>query len=235
MSKGEKKFIHIILMIIAIASCILLIKIKKTPEYDADLYARVYSEYRSIFEKKDAEITNSNENNDNQNDNIDNSSYEDNEDFENNYVENNIVTNNDNSTYKTVIDSNQAYTIEGEIMIPKIKLVYPIISETTDEYLKIAPTKLAGPNMNEVGNYCIAGHNYQNNQFFSKISQLEINDQINLTSKNGKKLTYVIYAMYEVNENDLSCTNQNTNGNIEATLITCTTQKQKRLIIKCRA
>ena len=120
-------------------------------------------------------------------------------------------------------------------MIPKLELVYPVVNETTDEYLKIAPTKLTGPNMNEKGNFCIVGHNYKNNQFFSKLSKLQINDKVCLTSNNGKKLNYTVYDKYEVDEMDHSCTNQNTRGNIETTLITCTSDKSKRLVVKCKA
>ena len=46
---------------------------------------------------------------------------------------------------------------------------------------------------------------------------------------------YNYYDKYEVNEKDLSCTSQGTNGNIEVTLITCASAKKKRLVVKCRA
>lgn len=234
MTKAEKKFIRVILIIIATAAGILILKINNTPEYDPDLYARVYGEYRSVMGRTE-EVFNDENNNDNDNNNQNKKSNHQVYLIEDSYFQNNNF-NNESETYVNTNSntSNRTYTIEGEIMIPKLKLVYPVINETTVEYLKIAPTKLAGPNMNEIGNYCIAGHNYQNNMFFSKLSQLDINDQVNLTSKDGKQMSYTIYAMYEVNENDLSCTEQNTNGNIEATLITCTTQKNKRLILKCR-
>ena len=47
--------------------------------------------------------------------------------------------------------------------------------------------------------------------------------------------TSLVYDKYEVNEKDLSCTSQDTNGNIEVTLITCASAKKKRLVVKCRA
>ena len=119
--------------------------------------------------------------------------------------------------------------------ILKLNINYPVIYETTDEYLKVAPTKLFGPEANEVGNFCIVGHNYKNKQFFSRLSELEKDDKVYLMSNQGKKLTYYVYDKYEVNEKDLSCTSQDTNGNIELTLITCTTKKKNRLVVKCRA
>ena len=50
----------------------------------------------------------------------------------------------------------------------------------------------------------------------------------------GKALEYIIYDKYEVSQNDLSCTNQTTNGKIEITLITCNNIKGNRLIFKCK-
>lgn len=241
MSKGDKKLIDVLLIIIAIASILLLIKIKMRPDYDPEAYARIYSEYESIKQQ----VNENNEETENNNEEIEyNTNENDNSEFNNsqeniisseNNTTNNTANSNRNVVYKTVNSGNKTYTVDGEIMIPKLKIVYPVINEKSEEYLKIAPIKLTGPNMNEVGNYCIAGHNYKNDQFFSKLSQLEINDSVKLTSNNGRKVTYWVYDMYEVNENDLSCTNQNTNGKVETTLITCTTQKQNRLIVKCRA
>lgn len=53
---------------------------------------------------------------------------------------------------------------------------------------------------------------------------------------NRNTLTYKVYDIFEIKQNDFSCLNQNTNGNIELTLITCIKyQKSKRLIVKCIA
>ena len=49
----------------------------------------------------------------------------------------------------------------------------------------------------------------------------------------GNALEYIIYDKFEVQEADLSCTNQNTNGKIEVTLITCNNVKGNRLVFKC--
>lgn len=127
------------------------------------------------------------------------------------------------------------YKVIGKLTIPKMNVNSPIINETTDELLKIAPTKYAGPNPNEVGNFCIIGHNYKNDQFFSNLSTLDIDDEIILTSNNGTEKLYKVYEKFEVIETDLSDTNQETNGQIELTLITCTKNKNYRLIVKCKS
>lgn len=137
--------------------------------------------------------------------------------------------------YMNVNAKGQKYRVAGEISIPKISINYPVIENTSEEYLKIAPTKLFGPDINEIGNVCIIGHNYKNNQFFSRLSELENNDKVSLLDNNGRRVNYFVYDKYEVSETDLSCTNQDTNGEREVTLITCTKNKNRRLVVKCRA
>ena len=47
-------------------------------------------------------------------------------------------------------DNNFSFYIIGIIEIPKINITYPIISEVNDEFLKIAPCKFYGPELNKV-------------------------------------------------------------------------------------
>ena len=148
-----------------------------------------------------------------------------NEIFEGNEDPNVVMQNIDGKEYRVI----------GKLTIPKMNVNSPIINETTDELLKIAPTKYAGPNPNEVGNLCIIGHNYKNDQFFSNLSTLDIDDEIILTANNGTEKVYKVYEKFEVVETDLSDTSQETNGQIELTLITCTKSRAYRLIVKCRS
>lgn len=50
---------------------------------------------------------------------------------------------------------NNTYRVIATIQIPKLNISYPIINEYNEEYLKIAPTKLMGPEPNTVGNFVI--------------------------------------------------------------------------------
>lgn len=61
----------------------------------------------------------------------------------------------------------------GKLEIPKIDLTTYILSETDKNTLKISVTKLCGPKINEVGNLCIAGHNYNNSNMFKDLKNLE--------------------------------------------------------------
>ena len=100
--------------------------------------------------------------------------------------------------------------------------------------MRIAPTKFYGCNPNQVGNFCIVGHNNHNNNQFSKLDELENGDAVEILNTNGKSCYYEVYDKYIVEPTDLSCTSQETNGKKEVTLITCTNDSKKRLIVKCR-
>lgn len=80
----------------------------------------------------------------------------------------------------------------------------------------------------------IVGHNYKNGQFFGNLKKLTIGDNIFLLSSKGNAQMYKVYDIYIVDETDLSCTSQETNGKIELTLITCDNDNKKRLVVKCR-
>lgn len=134
----------------------------------------------------------------------------------------------------TAKDGTEYYTI-GKINIPSISVNYPILSSTTTELLKISPCKFWGAEPNQIGNLCIVGHNYRNSKFFSKLSKLEVGDIVEITDLSGTTLTYYVYDKYIVEPTDLSCTSQNTNGQKEITLITCTNDNKQRTVIKARA
>ena len=83
----------------------------------------------------------------------------------------------------------------------------------------------------QIGNLCIAGHNYIDNTFFAKISSLEQGDQVDIYSNNGSHVSYIVADKKEVSSDDMSCTSQNTNGQRVVTLMTCNSVKQTRIII----
>lgn len=134
------------------------------------------------------------------------------------------------STYTA--KNGKVYNMVGILQIPKINLDYPILSKTTDETLKISVAKFWGPNPNEVGNFCIAGHNMSNTRAFSNLYKLANGDIIKVTDLTGQTLEYKVYSHYIVNVSDVAPTSQLTNGRREVTLITCTDGTKERRIIK---
>lgn len=143
---------------------------------------------------------------------------------------------------KTVQTSSDGYNYitVATINIPKIDVKYAVIdgqtdsTEETESLLKMSPTKFWGPEPNEVGNFCIVGHNYRNTKFFSKVPTLVNGDTMELTDLSGKTITYKVYDKYEVEPTDVSCTTQITNGKKEVTLITCTDDSKYRVVVKAR-
>ena len=107
------------------------------------------------------------------------------------------------------------YTTDSILTIPKLDISYPVLSETSEELLKISLNKYWGNGANEVGNYCIVGHNYANGKLFGKLSQIEIGDIATLQDTKGRTLTYEVYDIYIVDPTDVSCTSQLTNGRRE--------------------
>lgn len=154
------------------------------------------------------------------------------------------TTNNSNTTVTKPKEKSSAgytYVVDGKIEIPKIKVDYPILSgetkseQETEALLKMSPLKFHGPEINEIGNYCIVGHNYRNSKFFSKVPTLQNGDIIRITDMSGKVVEYSVYSKYNVVPTDVSCTSQETNGKKEITLITCTNDSKERVIVKARA
>ena len=123
----------------------------------------------------------------------------------------------------------------GVIKIDKIKIDYPILSSTSDELLTVAPCRFAGPMPNEVGNLCIAGHNYIDNTFFAKITNLDKDDEIAIFDLNGQMVNYYVTEKFEIENNDFSCTTQETNGEKWLTLMTCNSIKGTRIIVRAIA
>lgn len=144
-----------------------------------------------------------------------------------------------NQPVKKTVDG-YTYQTTATIMIPKIGVDLPILEgetgsvKETERLLKISPCKFWGPNINEVGNYCIVGHNYRNELFFSKVPTLVNGDKITISETSGRVVTYEVYDKYVVEPSNKSCTSQLTGGKKEITLITCTDDSQGRYIIKAR-
>ena len=137
---------------------------------------------------------------------------------------------------KTVEASNGVhYTTEAELNIPSLGINYPVLSDTSDELLKVSLNKYWGPSPNAIGNYCIVGHNYKSGKMFGKLSQIEMGALCTLEDVRGNTVTYKVYDKFVVDPSDVSCTSQLTNGQKILTLITCTNYGQQRLVVKARA
>lgn len=126
----------------------------------------------------------------------------------------------------------KGYPVIAKLEIPKIHLETEVLKDYSDEALNVSVTKFYKGNPNQIGNFCIAGHNYITSNMFHYLKDLEITDKLYLTDAIFGKMEYEIYDKEIVNPKDISCLSQETDGKVELTLITCTTDSKNRIIIK---
>ena len=144
---------------------------------------------------------------------------------------------NNNSDKYSDLSNTSSYTenvIVGEIKIPALNLSYPIFSMLDDETLKVSPCIFYGKMPPDTGNLCIAGHNYNNNQFFSLIYKLKKEDKIYIYDLNNHEYRYSVFDNYEVKTDDLSPIYLYNQNECELTLITCNNLNDNRIIIKAK-
>lgn len=152
-------------------------------------------------------------------------------------------------------ESGIKYYTTAILNIPRLKIKYAVIDTVSEkeiaeeqnaesifeELLRISPVKFWGPNPNQIGNYCIVGHNYTSswnaslrNKFFSHIDKIKVGDTIELTGLSGDLVRYEVYDYILVDPSNTDATSQKTNGLRELTIITCTDDVRGRIIVKAR-
>ena len=135
-------------------------------------------------------------------------------------------------TEESILTTYKGYPVIAKLEIPKIDLETYVISEYSEQALGVSVTKFYGGNPNEVGNFCIAGHNYVTKNMFHDLKKLSIGDTFTLIDINNHEGIYKIYLVETVEPEETQCLSQKTDGRIEVTLITCTTDSSKRIIVK---
>ncbi len=123
------------------------------------------------------------------------------------------------------------YKVSAKLEIPKLNIDSNVLEEYSKDGLEVCVSKFWGSNPNEIGNYCIAGHNYGRKNMFGYLGDLEIGEKIYLSDNKNGKYSYTIYDKYRIEMDNIEPLSQDTNKR-EITLITCTSYSNKRLIIK---
>ena len=156
----------------------------------------------------------------------------------NNLLKNNAnieKMNNDNEVQiEKIVATYKGYNVSAKLTIPKIDLETYVFEDYDEEAMWLCPTKYFGPEPNEAGNYCIAAHNYNKENMFNHIIELEEGDSIFLSDNKNGQVKYEVYDIYKAEPTDNSPIEQNTNGQKEMTLITCSDYSSKRIIVKAR-
>ena len=133
-----------------------------------------------------------------------------------------------------IITEYKGYTVSSKLTIPAISLETYILQNYSVNALRVSVTKFWGVDANQIGNFCVAGHNFKNKNMFSNLKKLNIGDRLFISDNKVGKVEYEIYDKFIVFPNETDCLNPETNGKREVTLITCTIDSKQRIIIKAR-
>ena len=90
----------------------------------------------------------------------------------------------------------KGYNVIANLKIKKLNIDTCVLEKYSKKAMEICVTKFYGANPNEVGNFCIVGHNYITKNMFGYLYKLKIGDTFILTDNNNGVVKYKIYDMY---------------------------------------
>lgn len=128
-----------------------------------------------------------------------------------------------------MIKTLEGYNVLGKVIIDKINVDQYILDSTEGDALKYGIGKIYGGTLNNYGNLCLIGHNYT--EIFSRLSELEIGDEITLVDDELKETEYKVTNKFSIEPDNLECMIQ-PEDKIELTLITCEAGATTRLVVK---
>ena len=146
-----------------------------------------------------------------------------------------IISTAPQSTKKEEVNIPKTYLgfeVTAKLNIPKIDLEVNVLKNYSQKALDTSATKFWGPDPNEIGNFCIAGHNYEKDNIFNNLIDLEIGDELFLLDNKNDKCAYEIYDIYKVKPSNTNPLNQDTDGKRIITLITSVNYSNNRLIVQ---
>lgn len=128
----------------------------------------------------------------------------------------------------------KGYHVCAKLEIPAISLVTNVLKNYSTSALNVSVTKFWGVDPNQIGNFCVAGHNFKNKNMFRNLKKLNVGDRLFVTDEKIGKVEYEIFDIYKVFPEDISCLTSSIAGEREVTLITCTTDSKQRIIVKAK-
>ena len=128
----------------------------------------------------------------------------------------------------------KGYDVCAKLEIPSISLVTNVLKNYSTSALNVSVTKFWGVDPNQIGNFCVAGHNFKNKNMFRNLKKLIVGDKLFVTDEKIGKVEYEIFDIYKVFPEDTSCLIPFVAEEREVTLITCTTDSKQRIIVKAK-
>lgn len=133
-----------------------------------------------------------------------------------------------------IIKEYKGYNVSAKLEIPKIDLETYVLKNFSKSALSTSVVKFWGVEPNQIGNFCVAGHNFINKNMFHNLKKLSIGDRLFLSDNEVGKIEYEVYEFSRVPPEDVSCLSEETNGRRIVTLITCTSDSKNRIIVKAK-
>ena len=157
----------------------------------------------------------------------------------NNIIDNNIIENDANITVsniqkevnKKVINEYMGYKVVAQLEIKSINLDTYVL-DNKQNALNKAPIHFWGVDVNNIGNCCIAGHNFNKKNMFKNLYKVKIGDEIILSDNKNGTVKYKVYKKEVVLPEETQCVYQYEKDKREITLVTCTNDSSHRIIIK---
>lgn len=115
-------------------------------------------------------------------------------------------TNNEVET-KLVPEKYKGKEVIAKLKIEKLDIDTCVLKNYSKANLDICVTKFFGPKPNEVGNFCIAGHNYITKNMFGYLKWLKVGNTLTLTDNIHGEVKYKIYDIYRAEANETQRTN----------------------------
>ena len=150
-------------------------------------------------------------------------------------IEENIIAN-DNEWEDVYLDAPkmempvvdiEGYLYVGKLEIPKLGLSLPILNESNQSNLKIAPCRYYGSIYSN--DMVIAAHNYRSH--FARINKLQKNDQIKFIDMDGNEFIYEVVELEILKPTDIDLMIY---SDYDLTLYTCTVGGANRVTVRCR-
>ena len=122
----------------------------------------------------------------------------------------------------------------AKLSIEKLELELPVLGETTDALLKIAPCLFIGPSSPaDDGNMVVSAHNDRAGVQFGRLDELKSGDTVTLMDKYGDIFTYEVYDIETITPDDVAALDVY-EGDRALWLLTCTSNGNRRLLLRCR-
>ena len=129
---------------------------------------------------------------------------------------------------KEMIKTLEGYDVLGQIKVEGLEIDTYILDSVDEGALEKASGKITGDELNETGNFCVIGHNYDN--IFAKLSEIEKNETITIVDPKLNETEYKVTDVFTVEPDDLKPL-LNTEDAVRLTLITCEPSGTTRLVV----